>query len=76
MEDNFTAREVATLVEDLRGEFRAVSEGVLPLREDMAEVKERLTSLETEVRLLKDAVRVAIPDHETCISRLESKVGL
>ena len=60
-DDKFTAREVVVLVEDLRSEFRAVSEVVVPLREDMAEVKERLTGLEGEVRLLKDAMRVGLP---------------
>ena len=74
MEDKFTAREVAVLIEDLRGEFRAVSEVVFPLREDMIEVKERLSALETKVQSLDDVVRLAIPDHAKRISRLESKV--
>ena len=57
MEDNFTAREVAVLVEDLRSEFRTVAEVVLPLREDMAEVKERLGKVEDAVSVLQLVVK-------------------
>ena len=59
MEDKFTAREVAVLIEDLRSEFRTVSEVVLPLREDMAEVKERLTKVEDAVSVLQLVVKDA-----------------
>lgn len=76
MEDNFTAREVAVLIEELRGEFRAVSGVVFPLREDMIEVKERLSSLEVKVQSLNDVVRLAIPDHAKRISRIETKLGI
>ena len=72
-EDKFSAREVATLVEELKGEFRTVSEVVLPLREDMVEVKERLSSLETEVRSLKDAIRIEFPPIKGRLSALEIK---
>ena len=75
MEDKYTAREVAALIEDLRSEFRTVSEVVIPLREDMMEVKERLSSLETEVRSLKDVIRIAIPDHAKRLTRIESHLG-
>ncbi len=60
--DTFTARQVAALLEDVRGEFRSVSEVVLPLREDMAEVKDRLTRVEERLIGVEDAVRLAIPD--------------
>lgn len=74
-EDRFSAREVATLVEDLRSEFKAVSQVVLPLREDMADVKERLGHVEDEVRQLKDTVRLGFPDIFKRLTRLEAKVG-
>ena len=88
-EDKFSAREVATLVEDLRSEFRAVSEVVLPLREDMAEVKERLTKVEDcltfvedglkglsgRVTRLETAVTESIPPLSRRVSRLETKAG-
>lgn len=76
MKDNFTPREVAVLIEDLSSKFRTVSEVVVPLRQDMAEVKERLTAVETEVRSLTDVIRIAVPNHEKRIVRLEKKVGI
>lgn len=75
MEDKFTAREVAALVEELKSDFRAVSEVVVPLREDMVEVKERLTKVEEQLTGMEDAVRIILPDHERRISRLESEFG-
>lgn len=79
VEDKFTAREVAALVEDLRSEFRVVSEGLvslLPLREEMVEVKERLTKVEERLGSVEDVLRIALPDLTKRVSRLESKVGL
>ncbi|MBI2167124.1 MAG: hypothetical protein HYU34_02635 [Candidatus Omnitrophica bacterium] len=76
MDDNFTPREVAVLVEELCSEFRTVSEVVRPLREDMADVKERLTTLEFKVQSLDDAVRLSIPGLNKRVSRLEVKAGI
>ena len=70
-EENFTSNQVATLVESLRSEFQAVAEVVVPLREDMMEVKERLTRVETELSHVKDAVRIAIPSLNKRVERLE-----
>ena len=75
MEDKFTAREVAVLVEDLRGEFRAVAEGLIPLREDMADVKNRLEKVEKRLTGVEDAVRVAIPSLTQRVARLETRAG-
>ena len=88
-EDKFSAREVVALVEDLRSEFRVVSEVVLPLREDMAEVKERLTKVEDRLIFVEDglkglsgrvtrletAVTESIPPLSRRVSRLETKAG-
>lgn len=71
----FTAREVAVLVEELRAEFRTVSEVIIPLREDMAEVKSDISVLKTDVLYLKDAVRVGFPEINRRLSVLESKLG-
>ena len=71
-EGDFTRNEVAALVENLRADFRVVAEVVLPLRDDMIEVKERLSAVEIEVRSLKDVVAVAIPDLTRRVGRLES----
>ena len=68
----FTAGEVAALVEGLRGEFRVVAGVVVPLREDVAELKERFGSLETEVRAMGDGMRVAFPDLVRRVAKLES----
>ena len=74
--DKYTAGEVAVLVEGLRSDFRAVSEVVIPLREDMIEVKERLTSLENEVRSIKDVLRITLPDHAKRLTRIETHLHL
>ena len=76
MKERFTAREVGVLVEELRSEFRVVSEVVLPLREDMAEVKDRLSAVESRLTSLEDVVRLSIPDHNRRITRLETKAGI
>ena len=76
MKERFTAREVGVLVEELRSEFRAVSEVVLPLREDMADVKQRLFVLEIKVQSLDDVVRLAIPDLNKRVTCLEIKTGI
>jgi polyhydroxyalkanoate synthesis regulator phasin len=72
----FSVTEVGTLIESLRSEFRAVTEGVTALRKDVDELKSRVSALEVEVRLLKDVVRVAIPSINVRLSNLEAKVGV
>ena len=64
-------KKIDILIEDMRGEFRAVTEVVLPLREDMAEVKTRLSSVEFEVRTLKDVFRVEFPAMRRRIEAVE-----
>ena len=49
------SNEVAALVEELKSKFRTVTEVVVPFRKDMAEVKERLSALETKVDTLVSA---------------------
>lgn len=73
---NYTTTEVGTLVEALRGEFRAVVEVVAPLPDRLTAVENRLTNVETEVRGLKDVVRIAIPAIHNRLERIETKVGI
>ena len=73
MEDKFTAREVAVLVEDLKSEFRAVTEVVAPLPERLSAVEERLIAVEVEVRSLRDVVHLSVFPR---LSKLESKTGI
>ncbi len=75
-EESFTSNQVTAIIESLRGEFRAVAEVVVPLREDMIEVKERLTKVEMELIQVKDAVHIAIPSLTKRVERLESKAGI
>ena len=72
----FTSNEVAVLVEGLRSDFRAVTEGLTLLTERADKVEERLATLETKVDSLSDIVRVAIPNHEKRISKIEAKIGV
>ena len=75
VEDKFSAREVATLIESLRSEFRSVTEVVLSLREDTVDVKRRVSALEDEVRLIKDILRIELPSLKSRVSALETKTG-
>lgn len=70
----YSNTQVASLLEQIRSDFKSVTEVVIPLREDMDEVKKRLTSLENEMRSVKDVIRITLPNHENRISRLEKKV--
>lgn len=74
--DTFTAREVGALLERLESKFDLLAEGFAPIPEKLEKIEERLSVVEVEVRLLKDAVYVAIPDHAKRIHRIESKLGL
>jgi len=71
----FSATEVGTLVESLRGDIRAVAEGVTYLHSDMDDVKTRLSSLEVEARSVKDVLRIAVPSINTRLNRLEVRTG-
>ncbi|OGW84897.1 MAG: hypothetical protein A3C35_06880 [Omnitrophica bacterium RIFCSPHIGHO2_02_FULL_46_11] len=75
MKDNFTAREVAVLVEDLKSEFRTVVEVVAPLPERLSAVEERLGVVETRLTSVEDVLRIALPDLSKRVSRIESKLG-
>ena len=72
----FSPTEVGTLVESLRTDIRSVAEGVTLLRKDVDELKSRVSSLEVEVRSMKDVLRVAIPSINVRLANLEAKVGV
>jgi hypothetical protein len=61
--EKFSAREVAVLLEDLRGQFKAFGEGLEALRDDVGGIKvnqaktlERVTMLEITVRKIQSDV--------------------
>ena len=70
MEDKFTAREVAVLVEDLKSEFRAVVEVVAPLPERLFAVEERLAGVEKRLTGVEDGIHLSVFPR---LSSLESK---
>ncbi len=72
---NYSTNEVATLVEDLKGEFRVVAEAVTGLRDDVDNLKDRMSAVELEVRTLKDVIKVELPAMNRRLSSLEAKVG-
>ena len=74
-EDKFTATQVGALIERLEGKFQFVLDIVVPLKNDMVEVKERLSKVETRLTGVEDAVRIAIPNLVQRVSHLESKAG-
>ncbi len=74
--DKFSATEVGTILESMNRKFDIILENVLPLRQNIAEVKAQLTNLETRFTLVEDTVRVAIPELFRRVQRLETKVGI
>ncbi len=72
----FSGTEVAVLIESFRNDIALLAEGqnaihedVQILKQDTAEIKMRLTTVE-------DVIRVAIPQIHVRLSRLETKVGI
>ena len=73
---SFTATEVGTLVESFRRELSVVSEGVsmlLSWKETVDGKLGKLDRIEQRLISIEDVIRIAIPNHESRISRLESK---
>ena len=75
MKEHYTSTEVGVLVESLRSEFRTIAEVVVPLREDMIDVKARLSNLESDMKEVKSVIRIALPSINQRLSALEAKVG-
>ena len=73
---SFSGGEVMALIESFENNIKIIAEDTGALREDMTEVKERLTNLETEVRTIKDAVNIAIPSQEIRLKKLETKASV
>ena len=73
--DNFTPSQVGTLLEAMDKKIDLLTEIVLPLKEDMSEVKGRLSKVEFRLTCVEDAVRVAIPSLAKRVTALETKVG-
>ena len=48
--DVFSSSEVGLLVEDLRSDFRCVSEGLGIVRDDVCDLKDRVNFMNTHVR--------------------------
>ena len=75
---DFTAAQVGTIVESIEGKLKVVAEGVTSLGERMDRLEEDVQTLKEDNKEIKerlvrieDAVRIAIPDHEKRISKLE-----
>lgn len=74
-ENSFTPAQVGALIENIEKKIDTALEILSPIREDVnglkednAEIKERLTRIE-------DAVRISVPDLNKRVSKLEAKVG-
>ena len=73
-DDKFTAREVATLFESLRGDISVIAEEVRSLgflREGMSDVKDRLSAVEVRLTSLEDGFRITIPGIFSRLGKLE-----
>ena len=75
-DERFSKTEVGSLIEAFRSDVSVIAEKVDDLSSRMGRVEERLEGVETKLLGVEDAVRIALPDHERRISRLESKAGL
>ena len=71
--NSFSATEVGTLLETMDHKIDFIVEIIVPMQKDMGEVKERLTNLETDMRLVKDVIRIEIPSLKKRVTRLEAK---
>ena len=69
MEDKFTAREVAVLVESFRNDISVIAEGVRGLGDRVEGVENRLEGIEGRFILVEDAIRVSLPDIFKRLSR-------
>jgi len=72
---SFTITEVGTLVESLHNDISVIVEDMSSVKNDVSALKSDVHELKTDMKLVKDVIRVAIPNHEQRISRLEAKVG-
>ena len=75
-EKSFTGSQVASLLEEIKSDFRAVTESVTDFSERMEKVERSLETMVTKLQAVEDSVKVAIPNHEKRIGRLETKVGV
>ncbi len=75
VEKTFTATEVGTLVESFRNDLSVVAEKVGELSGKVENLDERLARVESDVTVVKDAVKVAIPAIHKRLDRLEAHAG-
>ena len=71
-EENFTPGQVGTLLEAMDKKIDLLAEAVAPIPERLERIEERLSSVEVEVRSLKDVVVLSVLPR---IAKLESKTG-
>ena len=72
---NFTPGEVMALLEELKSEFRYVTEVVAPLPNRLEAVEKRLSAVEERLTKVEDGMRVGFPAVNVRLSALEAKVG-
>ena len=75
-EENFTASQVAALIEDLQGQFQVVVEVISPLPDRLEKIEERLEKVEMRLTGVEDAVKIAIPSLTKRVDRFEKKIGI
>ena len=73
-DNNFTPTEVATLIKNLKRKFDVVAENIIPIREDIADLKEDMGEVKIRLTSLEDVVLTAIPSLASRVSVLEKKV--
>ena len=73
----FSANDVAVMVEDLKSEFRAVTEMIQPMHSDIIQLKEDISQLKEDMTVVKLGVSALGSDVRSFthrITKLEAKV--
>ena len=70
-DESFTPSQVGTLLEAMDKKIDLIAENVVTLNKNMVDVESCLTNVETDVRLIKDVIRVEIPSIKSRLTALE-----
>ena len=72
MENEFTARQVTTLVESFRNDISVIAEKVDIISTQMIEVKTDIKEIKSDLIIIKDVIRIEIPSLKNRVIKLES----
>ena len=74
-EESFTPGQVGAILEAMDTKISLIAEAVAPIPEKLEKIEDRLGTLETDVRFIKDVIRIEIPSMRSRIDKIETRVG-